>query len=70
MLPSYNDAVLWEGHASLVHEIKGQLPEGTVPDAIFCSVGGGGLAGGIMTGCKAVGWDHGELVALFSVLRP
>ncbi|RPD53162.1 tryptophan synthase beta subunit-like PLP-dependent enzyme [Lentinus tigrinus ALCF2SS1-7] len=64
MVPSYNDPLLWEGHASLIHEIKRQLPEGTVPDAIFCSVGGGGLAGGIMTGCKAVGWDHVPLVGV------
>ncbi len=60
LVPSYNDPVLWDGHASLIHEIRQQLPDGTTPDAIFCSAGGGGLAGGIMSGCKAVGWDHGE----------
>lgn len=60
MIPAYDDPILWEGHASLVHEIKSQLPDDTVPDAIFCSVGGGGLAAGIMQGCKAVGWDDGK----------
>jgi hypothetical protein len=30
------------------------------PDAIFCSVGGGGLLSGVMLGCKMVGWDDGE----------
>ena len=44
----------------MVHEIKRQLPEGITPDAIFCSLGGGGLAGGLIEGCKAVGWDDGE----------
>ncbi|KAH9901160.1 tryptophan synthase beta subunit-like PLP-dependent enzyme [Cubamyces lactineus] len=64
MVPAYDDPVVWEGHASMVHEIKRQLPEGTKPDAIFCSVGGGGLAGGIMDGCKAVGWDDVPLVTV------
>lgn len=60
MIPAYDDPILWEGHASMVHEIKQQLPEGVKPDAIFCSVGGAGLIGGIMDGCKAVGWDDGK----------
>ncbi|CDO70689.1 hypothetical protein BN946_scf184798.g4 [Trametes cinnabarina] len=64
MVPAYDDPVLWEGHASMVHEIKRQLPHGTKPDAIFCSVGGGGLAAGIMDGCKIVGWDDVPLVTV------
>ncbi|KAJ8455336.1 hypothetical protein ONZ51_g12504 [Trametes cubensis] len=64
MIPAYDDPVVWEGHASMVYEIKRQLPDGTKPDAIFCSVGGGGLAGGIMDGCKAVGWDDVPLVTV------
>ena len=59
MIPSYDDRLLWEGHASMVHEIHQQLPGELKPAAIFCSVGGGGLAGGIMTGLKAVEWDDG-----------
>ena len=59
MVPAYDDPLLWEGHASMVHEIRRQLPEGAKPAAVFCSGGGGGLAGGIMTGLKAVGWDDG-----------
>ncbi|KAI0807249.1 tryptophan synthase beta subunit-like PLP-dependent enzyme [Fomes fomentarius] len=64
MVPAYDDPVLWGGHASLIHEIRRQLPIGTKPDAIFCSVGGGGLAGGIIEGCKAVGWDDVPLVTV------
>ncbi|OSD02844.1 tryptophan synthase beta subunit-like PLP-dependent enzyme [Trametes coccinea BRFM310] len=64
MVPAYDDPIIWEGHASMVHEIKRQLPEGIKPDAIFCSVGGAGLAAGIMDGCTAVGWDDVPLVAV------
>ena len=60
IVPGYDHPLVWEGHASMVHEIKRQLPEGITPDAIFCSLGGGGLAGGLIEGCKAVGWDDGE----------
>ncbi|KZT01733.1 tryptophan synthase beta subunit-like PLP-dependent enzyme [Laetiporus sulphureus 93-53] len=44
--------------------IARQLPPGIKPDAVFCSVGGRGLAGGIMYGCKSIGWDDVLLVAL------
>ncbi|EIW60594.1 tryptophan synthase beta subunit-like PLP-dependent enzyme [Trametes versicolor FP-101664 SS1] len=64
MVPGYDNPILWEGHASMVHEIQRQLPDGTRPDAIFCSLGGGGLAGGIIEGCKVVGWDDVPLVGV------
>ncbi|TFK55277.1 tryptophan synthase beta subunit-like PLP-dependent enzyme [Heliocybe sulcata] len=63
MVPAYDDPVLWEGHASMVDEIAAQL-SGTKPDAIFCSVGGGGLLAGIIVGCKRVGWDDVPIVGL------
>lgn len=45
----------------MIHEIKRQLPsEIAKPDAILCSVGGAGLLGGVLTGCKNVGWDDGN----------
>jgi L-serine/L-threonine ammonia-lyase len=53
-----DDPNLWLGHASLVQEIATDLD--LKPDAIFCSVGGGGLLSGVMVGCKMVGWDDGE----------
>ena len=64
MIPAYDDPVVWEGHGSMVEEISRQLPKGVKPDAIFCSAGGGGLAGGIMVGCKNVGWDDGSSLLL------
>ncbi|KAI6028313.1 tryptophan synthase beta subunit-like PLP-dependent enzyme [Pisolithus orientalis] len=62
ILPSYESPVLWEGHSSMVKEMKNQL--GEKPDAILCSVGGGGLIGGLLLGCKAVNWDDVPLIAL------
>ncbi|KAI0371722.1 tryptophan synthase beta subunit-like PLP-dependent enzyme [Pilatotrama ljubarskyi] len=64
LIPSYDNPILWEGYASMVHEIKDQLPANVKPDAIFCSLGGGGLAGGVIEGCKAVGWDDVPLVTV------
>ncbi|KAG1853425.1 tryptophan synthase beta subunit-like PLP-dependent enzyme [Suillus subalutaceus] len=48
LVPAYDSPVLWDGNRT----------------AIFCSVGGGGLIGGIMQGCKNVGWDEVPVVAL------
>ncbi|KAH7889803.1 tryptophan synthase beta subunit-like PLP-dependent enzyme [Phlebopus sp. FC_14] len=58
-LSAYDDPVLWEGHSSMVSEMKSQLRQ--KPDAILCSVGGGGLIGGVLLGCKKVGWDDDSI---------
>ena len=58
LVPAYDSPVVWDGHSSMITEMQRQLPR--QPDAIFCSVGGGGLIGGIMQGCKNVGWDDGK----------
>ncbi|KAG6821142.1 hypothetical protein H0H93_005362 [Arthromyces matolae] len=65
MVPAYDDEILWEGHGSMVSEISSQL--GSKPDAFFCSVGGGGLIGGIIHGCKKVGWDDVPIIALETI---
>ncbi|KAF8841174.1 tryptophan synthase beta subunit-like PLP-dependent enzyme [Paxillus ammoniavirescens] len=57
VLSSYDDPSLWKGHSSMVTEMKSQLLQ--KPDAILCSVGGGGLIGGIILGCQTVGWGNG-----------
>ncbi|TFK26410.1 tryptophan synthase beta subunit-like PLP-dependent enzyme [Coprinopsis marcescibilis] len=61
----YNDPIVWEGHGSMIKEIEGQL--GKKPDAIFCSVGGGGLLGGVLGGCQIVGWDDVPIVAVETI---
>ena len=59
LVPAYDHPTLWEGHASMIAEIRTQLPHGVKPAAVFCSVGGGGLLGGVIEGCRNVGWDDG-----------
>lgn len=56
-VPAYDDPIIWEGHSSMIAR---QLPNKVKPDAIFCSVGGGGLCAGVMLGCRSVGWDDGR----------
>lgn len=48
----------------MVDEISSDL-NGIKPDAIFCSVGGGGLLAGIILGCKKAGWDDGKRLASY-----
>ncbi|KAJ3935423.1 MAG: tryptophan synthase beta subunit-like PLP-dependent enzyme [Lentinula lateritia] len=66
VVPAYDEPLLWEGHSSMITETFNQLKQWSVaePDAICCSVGGGGLLAGIMVGCKKVQWDQVPLVAL------
>ncbi|KDN50688.1 hypothetical protein RSAG8_01186, partial [Rhizoctonia solani AG-8 WAC10335] len=64
LVPAYDHPTLWEGHSTLIYEVDRQLPSGTKPDAILCSVGGGGLLGGVLRGVNNVGWDHTQVIAL------
>lgn len=61
-VPPFDDPVIWEGHASLVEELREQMPEGEAPDAIICSVGGGGLFCGIMQGLHRHEWESATQV--------
>jgi L-serine/L-threonine ammonia-lyase len=64
----YDDPAVWEGHSSLVGEVDQQLTQSGegAPDAIVCSVGGGGLFNGIMEGIDRHGtkWDKTKVLAL------
>ena len=60
LIPAYEEPLLWEGHSSMIEESARQLPQGVKPDAVFCCVGGAGLLGGVILGCKAAGWDDGK----------
>ena len=53
----------WEGHSSIVLEIKDQLKD-VRPGAIVTAVGGGGLALGILLGLEKVGWKDVPLLAM------
>jgi L-serine/L-threonine ammonia-lyase len=56
----FDHPLVWEGHASLVHEIKAA---GVKPDAVVVAVGGGGLFCGVVQGLHEVGWSD---VAVFT----
>jgi L-serine/L-threonine ammonia-lyase len=47
-VPPFDHQDIWDGNASIMDEISTQLPNGGQPDAILCSIGGGGLMNGIM----------------------
>ena len=52
-VPPFDDPKIWEGNATLLGEVLEQL--GETPDALICSVGGGGLFSGIMLGRERKG---------------
>lgn len=64
LVSAYDHPLIWKGHSSIIDENSEDLK--AAPDAIFCSVGGGGLLGGVIEGCKRNGWDDGEI----SLLKP
>ncbi|KAI0818835.1 tryptophan synthase beta subunit-like PLP-dependent enzyme [Irpex lacteus] len=64
LVPAYEEPILWDGHASVIEETAKQLPQGVKPDAVICCVGGGGLLGGVIVGCKSVGWDDVPIVGM------
>ncbi|KAF8936940.1 hypothetical protein BGZ58_003497 [Dissophora ornata] len=62
-IPPFDHPDIWEGNSTMVSELKAQLG-GVVPDAIVCSVGGGGLMNGVILGCQAAGWDKVPVLAV------
>ncbi|XP_001490183.1 serine dehydratase-like isoform X1 [Equus asinus] len=58
----FDHPLIWEGHASLVRELKAAL--GTPPGALVLSVGGGGLLVGVLDGLAQVGWQHVPVIAM------
>ncbi|XP_010602419.1 L-serine dehydratase/L-threonine deaminase isoform X2 [Fukomys damarensis] len=61
----FDDPLIWEGHMSVVRELK----EGLIakPGAIVLSVGGGGLLCGVVQGLKEVGWGDVPVVAMETI---
>ncbi|KAK8197592.1 tryptophan synthase beta subunit-like PLP-dependent enzyme [Phyllosticta capitalensis] len=51
-VPPFDDALIWSGNSSIVDEVAEQMPQGSQPDAIVCSVGGGGLLAGLLQGLR------------------
>ncbi|XP_075291002.1 serine dehydratase-like isoform X2 [Opisthocomus hoazin] len=57
----FDHPLVWEGHASLVLELKDSLE--TKPDAVLLAVGGGGLLAGVVAGLRRVGWQDVPIIA-------
>ena len=57
----FDDPLIWEGHASLVDEVR---DAGIEPDVVVLSVGGGGLLCGVIEGLRRNGWGHIPVVAV------
>jgi len=53
---------IWDGNATMIHELKDQLPR--EPDVIICSVGGGGLLLGVIKGLEKNGWKNTRIIGV------
>ncbi|KAK3077234.1 hypothetical protein LTS18_010854, partial [Coniosporium uncinatum] len=62
-VPPFDHPDIWAGNASMVGEVREQLG-GEQPDAVVCSVGGGGLFCGVMQGLQKAGWEDVPVVAV------
>jgi len=54
---------IWEGHASIISELKADL-RNDKPSLIVCSVGGGGLITGILEGLEKENWQDVPVLAM------
>ena len=61
-IPPFDHPSLWQGHASMITET---IHQGlSKPDAVILSVGGGGLACGVLEGMHRHGWQDVPLIAV------
>uniref|UniRef100_UPI00358DE288 L-serine dehydratase/L-threonine deaminase-like n=1 Tax=Myxine glutinosa TaxID=7769 RepID=UPI00358DE288 len=61
-IPPFDNPLIWEGHMSLVRELKATMHD--QPGAIVLSVGGGGLLCGVIQGLREVGWGDVPIIAM------
>ncbi|XP_061459238.1 L-serine dehydratase/L-threonine deaminase [Rhineura floridana] len=61
-VPPFDDPLIWEGHMSLVREMKEQME--SKPGVLVLSVGGGGMLCGVIHGLREVGWGDVPIIAL------
>lgn len=64
-IPPFDHPKLWEGHATLVDELKQDMDE--QPDLVITSVGGGGLLNGIVEGLVRNGWEDTHVLAVETI---
>ncbi|KAF9741691.1 hypothetical protein PMIN06_001399 [Paraphaeosphaeria minitans] len=63
-VPPFDAAEIWDGHATLVGEMLAQMEGDGPPDAVVCSVGGGGLLCGVVRGLERAGLGHVAVLAV------
>jgi L-serine/L-threonine ammonia-lyase len=61
MVHPFDEPLIWEGHATLVDELVGQIRK---PQAVVCAVGGGGLLCGVVEGLHRNRWVDVPIVAV------
>lgn len=57
-VPPFDHKDVWDGAATIIDELKEK------PDAVICSVGGGGLFCGLQLGLERRGWENVSFLAL------
>lgn len=62
-VPSSDHDDIWQGHSSIIYELKAQLQDNP-PAAIICPVGGGGLLNGVIIGLQEVDWKEVPVIAV------
>ncbi|KAH8729299.1 tryptophan synthase beta subunit-like PLP-dependent enzyme [Ilyonectria robusta] len=63
-VPPFDHQDVWDGNSTVMQEIAVQM-EGEKPDAVVCSVGGGGLMNGVVQQLDKLGWsDDVKVVAM------
>lgn len=67
-VPPFDHQYVWDGAATIVSELRKQMPDGKAPEAVVCSVGGGGLFSGIMQGIEEAGWEQSTQVLAVETL--
>ncbi len=60
----YDNPDIWHGHSTLIDEIAAL---GIKPDAVIVSVGGGGLACGVLEGMHRHGWSNTPFFAVETI---
>ncbi|MEL7623513.1 MAG: pyridoxal-phosphate dependent enzyme [Clostridiales bacterium] len=61
-IPPFDHPALWEGHSTMIDELKADCAE--QPDLVVLSVGGGGLMCGVMEGLLKNRWEATRILAV------
>lgn len=65
-VPPFDHDSIWQGNSTMIAELQQQFEKKgeDKPDALICSVGGGGLFTGVMLGLDKAGWHDTRVLAM------